>query len=140
MDSRSTGGVHLVRLDRGEDVLGSLVAFLDERSISSGTVTGIGAVGDVEVGAYLSAEARYEKTRLEGEWELVGFTGTIALVDGKPSVHPHVVLGNARAEVRGGHLFGARIAVTGEFEIREAGIAVSRELDPAIGLKLWRFG
>jgi len=139
MDSRSREGIHLVRLDRGEDVIERLTAYLADRGIGSGTVTGIGAVRDVEVGAFVTAEERYERVRLEGEWELVSFQGTVALLDGRPFVHPHVVLGNAAAEVRGGHLFAATIAVTGEFTIRDAGVRVTRELDPDVGLKLWRF-
>lgn len=139
MDSRSKDGVHLVRLDRGEDVLARLTRYLGQHLIGSGTVTGIGAVRDVEVGAYVSAENRYEKVRLEGEWELLSFQGTVAILDGEPFVHPHVVVGNAAAEVRGGHLFGATVAVTGEFTILEAGVAVSRRLVEDVGLKLWHF-
>lgn len=139
MDSRTSGGIHLVRLDRGEDVLEELTGYLARRSIGAGVVHGIGAVDGVIVGAYLAAESRYEKVSLAGEWELLSFQGTVALLDGAPFVHPHVVLSNARAEVRGGHLFAARVAVTGEFTIIEAGIEVSRQLVEDIGLKLWSF-
>lgn len=131
--------MHLVRLDRGEEVVGTLASYCGVHRIESGTIVGIGAVEGVEVGAYASAGRRYEKVALEGEWELVSFVGTVALLDGKPFVHPHVVVSNARAEVRGGHLFAARISVTGEFAIHEAGIGLSRELVEEVGLKLWRF-
>ncbi len=139
MDSRTRGGIHLVRLDRGEDVLAELTGYLERCSIEAGIVHGIGAVDDVIVGAYLTAESRYEKVSLDGEWELLSFQGTVALLDGVPFVHPHVVLSNARAQVRGGHLFAARVAVTGEFTIFEAGIPVSRQLVEDVGLKLWSF-
>ncbi|MBW2261577.1 MAG: DNA-binding protein [Deltaproteobacteria bacterium] len=139
MDSRTSGGIHLVRLDRGEDVLVELTGYLARQCIGAGIVHGIGAVDGVVVGAYLPAASRYEKVSLEGEWELLSFQGTVALLDGAPFVHPHVVLSNARAEVRGGHLFAARVAVTGEFTILEAGITVSRQLVEEVGLKLWSF-
>jgi predicted DNA-binding protein with PD1-like motif len=140
MDARSSGATHLVRLDRGEDVLGRLTAYLEERGIAAGTITGIGALTGVTLGAYLPAQKRYEKVRLEGDWELLGLQATVALLDGRPFIHPHVVLGDATAGVRGGHLFEAVVAVTGEFTIRAADVDVSREMDPDVGLKLWRFG
>jgi predicted DNA-binding protein with PD1-like motif len=139
MDSRMSGGIHLVRLDRGEDVLEELTGYLARRCIGAGLVHGIGAVTDVQVGAYVSATSRYEKVSLEGEWELLSFQGTVALLDGEPFVHPHVVLSDAGAGVRGGHLFAARIAVTGEFTIIEAAVPVSRRLVEDVGLKLWSF-
>lgn len=139
MDSRMKDGVHLVRLDRGEDVLAVLTGYCERRSIGSGSVQGIGAVENVVVGAWVRSRNLYEKVRLDGEWELLSFQGTVAMLDAKPFVHPHVVLGNAGAEVRGGHLFGATIAVTGEFTIRESGIAVSRRMVDEVGLKLYHF-
>ena len=139
MDSRHDGGIHLVRLDRGEDVLGELTGYLDRRSVGSGVVLGIGAVDRVVVGAYLSVESRYEKVGLDGEWELLSLQGTVAMLDGAPFVHTHVVLSDARAATRGGHLFAARVAVTVELTIIEAGIPVSRQLVGDVGLKLWSF-
>ena len=65
--------------------------------------------------------------------------GLGTLRDGAPFVHPHVVLSDARARVRGGHLFAAHIAVTGEFTIIEAAVPVSRRLVEDVGLKLWSF-
>jgi len=139
MDSRTHEGVHLVRLDRGEDVLEELAGYLARRSIGAGVVLGIGAVEGVTVGAFLPSESRYEKVSLDGAWELLSFQGTVAMLDGAPFIHPHVVVSNERAEVRGGHLFEARVAVTGEFTILEASIPVSRRLVEDVGLKLWSF-
>ena len=140
MDARRSGATHLVRLDRGENVLGRLTGYLEEQGIQAGTIGGIGAVSGVTLGAYLPAEERYDEVRLEGDFELLSFQATIAMLDGKPFIHPHVVLGDAAARVRGGHLFEARVAVTGEFTIRAEDVDVRREMDPDLGLKLWRFG
>ena len=139
MDSRREGGTHLVRLDPGEDVIEALTRYCADRGILSATATGIGAVRDVEVGAFVCRTGAYEKVTLPGEWELLSLDATISRVDGGPFVHAHAVLGNAAAETRGGHLFSARVTVTAEMAIRETGIAVSREKDEASGLRLWRF-
>jgi hypothetical protein len=140
MDSRHAPPLHLIRLDRGEDVLAALTGYAAEHGIGAGTIQGIGAVEDVVIGAYSSESWAYSKVALEGEWELLSFQATVALLDGEPFVHPHVVLGDAGGRVRGGHLFEARVAVTGEFTLLSADVRVTREMDERVGLKLWRFG
>lgn len=120
-------------------MLEELTRFLADRHIQAGVILGIGAIRDVTIGAYVSRRGEYAKVELDGEWELLSFNATVALVDSTPFVHPHVVLGDEKANVKGGHLFEARVAVTGEFTILGTPIPVSREMDPDVGLKLWRF-
>ncbi len=139
MDARTRDGLHMMRLDRDEDVLSTLAAYMEQSAVRSGIVWGIGAVKDVTIGAFVSGNGQYVKTDLGGEWELLSFNGTVSMLDGRPFVHPHVVLGDAQGNVRGGHLFGAKVAVTGEFVILPARIGVSREPDLDTGLRLWRF-
>jgi hypothetical protein len=131
--------MHMVRLDRGEDVLAELTAYLHAHGICAGMVSGIGAVTDIEVGAYVLDEGRYEKVQLDGDHELLSFSGNIAMLDGAAFVHPHVVVSDREGHARGGHLFSAVVAITVELIIIESDLSLSRRMDDAVGLKLWSF-
>jgi uncharacterized protein len=139
MDARNSGRVHIVRLDRGEPVIASLLDYLGRRRILGGSIVGLGAVEAAELGVFDPRRREYDRTVLAEPRELLSLLGTISRLDGRPFVHAHVVLGNPDLSVVGGHLFEARVAVTGEFVIDAAPIASRRALDEATGLKLLRF-
>jgi len=139
MDARKSGRVHVVRLDKGEPVVASLQAYLGEHRIRGGSVVGLGAVEAAEIGYWDAARRTYDRTTIAETRELLSLVGTISRLDGAPFVHAHVTLAGPDHSVVGGHLFEARVAVTGEFVIDEAPIASARVLDDATGLKLLRF-
>ena len=62
-------------------------------------------------------------------------TGDIAVKDGKPEPHVHVVLGRRDGSTRGGHLVRAIVRPTLELML-ELGGALERRFDPASGLAL----
>jgi predicted DNA-binding protein with PD1-like motif len=139
MDARKNGKVHMLRLDRGEPVLASLHEYIGREGILGGSIVGLGALEATEIGYFDPARRSYDRTTIPEARELLSLVGTISRLDGKPFVHAHVTLGAPDHSVVGGHLFEARVAVTGEFVIDEATIASRRELDDATGLKLLRF-
>jgi len=139
MDTRQHGSTHVVRLDRGEPVIASLSAYLGRARILGGAVVGLGAVADAEIGCYDPERREYDRRRIPETRELLSFVGTISRLDGRPFLHAHVVLGAPDHSVLGGHLFEARVAITGEFVIQAAAIASERQYDEDTGLKLLRF-
>ena len=62
----------------------------------------------------------------------------MALVEGQPFVHAHVVLGQRDLRAVGGHLVEARVAVTVEVFVDVMEGEVQREQDPEVRLKLLR--
>jgi hypothetical protein len=139
MEARKSGRVHVVRLDKGEPVLASLHEYLGRRKILGGSIVGLGAVETAEIGYFDPQRQAYDRTTIPEARELLSLVGTISRLDGAPFVHAHVTLAGPDHSVVGGHLFEARVAVTGEFVIDEAPIASGRVLDDATGLKLLRF-
>lgn len=129
----------LVRLDRGESVTETLTAFLEDRGIEAGTVTGIGGVRDVALGYFDLEAGAYRRFEVEGNVELVLYTGNIARVEGKPFIHAHAVVSGPDFRPYAGHFFEARVAVTGEFVVRPGAGAVERRPDPFTGLNLLAF-
>jgi uncharacterized protein len=134
-----TGPAHLVVLDRGEEVVASILAACQEHELDSALVSGIGAVKEVEIGAYDLDSRRYLVTRPGGTWELLSLLGNVALdAEDHRMLHAHVVLGDAEGRILGGHLFRATCAVTLELVLQEVFPAIRRAPDPDLGLSPWR--
>lgn len=138
METRSMGeGAFCVRLERGDEVIASLTAFATEHGIHAGSMSGIGAVMDTELGFYELETQTYHRKTFAEDHELLSLIGNFSRVDGAPFVHAHVTLGGSDFRVVGGHLFKAVVAVTVELVVRPLEGAVDRSLDEACGLKLW---
>jgi uncharacterized protein len=139
MEARHDGAIHVVRLDRGEPVLASLQAYVGAQGIEGGSILGLGAVRDAELGYFHPDERAYHRRRFPETRELLNLTGTISRLDGAPFVHAHVQLADENHVVVGGHLFEAVVAVTGEFVVHAAAVPSRRLADDDTGLKLLRF-
>ena len=139
MDARKHGSVHVVRLDRGEPVIASLQEYLGRARILGGSVVGLGAIAEAEIGYYDPVRRAYDRSRIPETRELLSLVGSISRLDGRPFLHAHVTLGAPDHSVVGGHLFEARVAITGEFVIQAAAIPSARLPDEETGLRLLRF-
>jgi uncharacterized protein len=128
----------LVRLDRGEELVESLLAVAADEQLESALVLGIGALEEIELGYYALGERRYLRRRFPGIHELLSLSGNLAQLDGKPFLHAHVVLGNRDFSVLGGHLFRGRVAVVVEAMLFPGEQAIGRAMDEGVGLNLWR--
>lgn len=128
----------LLVLERGDEVVATILGFCRSKGIRGAWVQAIGAVEGVEIGAYDRERQAYVKARPEGVWELLALSGNVAVDEtGAPVLHAHVVLGDEAGQARGGHLFEARCAVTVEVVLTVFREPVHRRLVPAVGLKLW---
>lgn len=136
MMSQKTPAGHVIRLDRGDEVLTALTTYVREAEIMGGVITGIGAVKDATLGYFHLPTREYHKQEFPEEMELVSFYGNITQVDDGPMVHAHVTLSGADYIAKAGHLFSATVAVTGEFFLWPADTPIHRALDPDTGLKL----
>jgi len=135
----STDGTrHLLRLDRGEEVLGSLADFAVQERLPGATLSGVGAVEQTELGYFDLRRREYVRRVFADEMELLSLSGNIAWWSGEPVVHAHVLLGGADYAAVGGHLFRATIAVTGEILVAVLDTPLERALDERTGLKLLR--
>ncbi len=134
---QSRSGGHLcIKLDRGEEVADSIGAIAREKGILAASLNGLGALEDVEI-AYFDVEKKvYEKSKLEGSWELLSITGNITIRDGVPFPHLHVVLSDRDCRVRGGHLVKGVVSVTAEIFLLPFPVPIHREMDDEIGLAL----
>lgn len=111
----------VVRLERGDEVLGKLGEFCNSNVVESCMVYGIGALSHAKIFSVQDSEkfAVHEQT-IEKPMELISALGNITRNEaGKPLVHLHVCLGLPDHTTIGGHLLEGTISYTGEFFIIE---------------------
>jgi predicted DNA-binding protein with PD1-like motif len=117
-----------LRLQPGADLRQALEAWMGEQSEQAGCV--ISAVGSLSV-AQLRLAGATEATTIQGELEILSFSGTLS-PDG---AHLHIAIAGSSGAVIGGHLCaGSLVRTTAELAI---GLLpdwrFNRELDPATG-------
>lgn len=137
MQIQKSGKTHFLYIEQGEKVMESLTNYCKEKGINNGRLSGIGAVRDIEIGAYDLESKSYLKKQFEEEYELISYQGNVTLKDGDPFLHAHVMIGNKELKTRGGHLFECEVAVVGEFILDQIEGSAKRELNPNIGLATW---
>lgn len=136
--TRTEDSIYVVKLEKGDSVLSSLTSLAEELNINFATVSGIGAVKDPHIGYFVVNQKRYIEKRYEGNFELLSLKGNIAIKEGKPFCHIHVILGDAEFKTFGGHLLDADVTVTMEIIIKPLKVAVERTIDGESSLYLWK--
>ena len=69
---------------------------------------------------------------------MLSLIGDVAVKDGKPAVHAHVVVGRRDGSAHGGHLVEARVRPTCELVLTETPAHLQKQIDPESGLALIR--
>ena len=125
-----------VVLDTGDEVTSCLLAFAKEQDLSAAEFTGLGAFSDAVLGYFDWQKKDYNRIRIAEQVEVLNLTGNIALADGEPKLHPHVVLGKADGSAHGGHLLEGHVRPTLEVIVTESPVHLRRRRDPETGLAL----
>ena len=134
------GRLFMGRLPHGQDLIAAIENFCQEASLQMATFSLIGAVTSFTIGAYDQKQQVYITATEKAAFEIVTCTGNISLMDGKPFVHAHIVLGDPEGRLVGGHLFSETVIYAGEISLQElAGKPLERAHDQTTGLSLWDF-
>ena len=134
MQFQKVGKDYLINIDKDEKVVKTLTRFCRENGIKNGKLSGIGAVKKTEIGAYDLSKKVYIKREYSEILELLSLEGNVALKDGEPFIHAHVVLSDHKMQTLGGHLLETTVGVAGEFFLTKFDGNAYRELKPDIGL------
>ena len=137
MEYRKYGDHYLVRIDRGEEVMGSLTTLCKEEHILLGSVSGLGAADYAKVGIYRVSDHQFEGKEYFGEQEVSSIVGSITEKDGEPYLHLHINLCDDNMNIHGGHLTACRISGTCELCVTRLDGEAGRKYDPATGLNLY---
>ena len=134
MQSQKNNNSYIVYIEKNEKVMDTLTRFCKDQTISNGKISGIGAVKEIEIGAYDTIGKEYIRKQFPDVWELVSYEGNVTLKDGDPFVHGHIVLSDHDMKTIGGHLFEMSVAAVGEFFLRKFDNDAYREINEDVGL------
>jgi predicted DNA-binding protein with PD1-like motif len=121
---------------QGDEAFSGLQEFAEKYNVTSAHFTAIGAVHGATVAWFDPQRKMYKKIPIEGQHEVIGMSGDIALYQGKPLVHTHMVVGYPDGTTRGGHVLGVYVSPTLEVMVTVDPIAMHKRFDPETDLTL----
>lgn len=121
----------------GDEIAALLKQFAKEQGLAGSSFKAIGALSFAKLGWFNWETKKYEPASiLEEQIELLSLIGDVALKDGEPQVHAHLVVGRRDGTAHGGHLLEARVRPTCELILVESPTHLHKKFDPESGLAL----
>jgi hypothetical protein len=141
MKSRRTDAdglsTYIIIFETGEEVASGLKRFAEENRLASSSFKAIGALSGAKVGWFNWQTKTYETAaEFEEQVEVLSLIGDVALKDGQPVVHAHLVIGRRDGSAHGGHLLEAYVRPTLEVVLTESSRALRKVVDAESGLAL----
>ena len=134
------GDTYAVRMDKGEEIVTSLLALQEKEQLAFASVQGLGATDSFTVGVFHAAEKKFYGTEYSGDHEIVSLVGSLDRKDGRCYAHLHMSAAESGTnQVVGGHLIRAVISGTAELIVRVLPGTAERRFDEESGLNLWHF-
>jgi uncharacterized protein len=135
--TRETAGPTFVLVfETGDEAMDGLRSFATEHGLGAAHFSGIGAFSDAVLGYFDWERKDYQPIRIDEQVEVVSLLGDVALQDGKPAVHAHVVVATRDGAAHGGHLLEAHVRPTLEVVLSETPAHLRKRYDPESGLAL----
>ena len=126
----------MLAFEPGDEAVSGLTDFAKENALDAASFTALGAFSDATLGYFDMEKKDYKKIPVEEQVEVLSLVGDIALFEGEPKPHPHVVVGLSDGTTRGGHLLEAHVRPILEVTITESPAHLKRKTDPDTGLPL----
>ena len=128
------GNEHVLALEPGEHAIEILSNYLTEHHITGGHFVAIGGFREVELKYFNMQTKEYEQRTVREQVEVVSLVGNVALRDGKPYIHAHLVVGTPEYRSFDGHLGEGIVEPTLEVFLTQIDGTLVREKDPRTGL------
>jgi uncharacterized protein len=130
---------YAVIFETGDELAAGLSRFAQEQKLAGSSFKAIGALSSVKLGWFDWKTKKYvPSVVLDEQVELVSLIGDVALDNGKPQVHSHVVVAKADGTAHGGHLIEAHVRPTCEVLLTESPKHLQKQFDAESGLALIR--
>jgi predicted DNA-binding protein with PD1-like motif len=137
MKYKKVGNTYLIRLEKGESVMKKLHEFCEKEGIRSGHFSGIGGLEWLEIAYYKIEDKKYHSKVFDRPpMELLSLKGNVSVHEGKTKIHAHVLVGDRKFKVFGGHLKDGVVLPTCEIVLTRFGEIVERKMDSETGLPL----
>jgi predicted DNA-binding protein with PD1-like motif len=128
--------VHVVVLEKGEEVNASLLAFARDADLRSAHFTAIGALSEIVLGFFDRDRKAYDEIPIREQVEVLALTGNFTEERGEHRLHAHAVVGKRDGSAHGGHLLRAEVFPTLEVIVTEVAAELRRTVDPETGIAL----
>lgn len=139
MEYIKSGNTYAVRLNKGEEIIESIIKLCNDEDIKAGTVSALGASDYAELGVFRTGEKKYYSNLFTGDMEISNLTGNISRQNGKPYIHCHITLGKPDGSAVAGHLSKCVISATCEMFVTVLQMDIDRRFDDEVGLNLMKF-
>ncbi len=139
MQFKQDGNTFIIYIEQDESIMETLTQFCKSKDILNAQISGIGAIKEIDLGAYDLKNKEYVRQFFNNLWELTSFQGNVILKDNEPFIHAHITMSDHNLDVKGGHLFEAKVGAVGEFILRKIETDGKREYDANIGLFCMKF-
>jgi predicted DNA-binding protein with PD1-like motif len=120
----------------GDEAKSELERFAREHDLTAAHFTGIGAFADVTLGYFDWEKKEYKPIPIHEQVEVATLAGDIAVNDGEPEVHAHLVVGDASGRAHAGHLLEGHVRPTLEIFLTETPAELRKIVDEETGLAL----
>lgn len=143
MDYRKMGSTVYVRMDRGDEIIASLLSVCRKEGIRSATYSGIGGCSAAAIQTFDPLAGAFHTEEKNGMLELVSLMGNIICDEGG-ALHHHThalfsYVEGGEHRVIAGHLKQTVVLYTAEIELRPAEGVIGCKQDPETGTGFWSF-
>ena len=144
MDYRKYGETYYVRMDKGDEIISSILELCRKENIASAVFSGIGGCSGAEIQTFIPETGTFETETLAGMLELASLNGNIVTdVEGNYYHHTHAVFSykdGFRHCMAAGHIRSITVLYTAEIELRPViGGVIERKYDAETGTGFWDF-
>ncbi len=126
----------VVVFDKGDEPYGGLTDFCRDNHVSAASFTAVGAFSRATLAYFDPSRMDYVDIPIDGQVEVLSMVGDVALSDGEPQVHAHLVVGHEDGSTHGGHLKEASVFPTLEVVLTETPAHLHKRHDRETGLTL----
>jgi predicted DNA-binding protein with PD1-like motif len=120
----------------GDELLSGMTDFAVKYGVKDAHFTGIGAVSGATVGWLDLSRKLYHRIDVKEQVEVLSMVGDVAMYNGKPVVHAHMVFGKRDGSTVGGHLWEAHVDPTVEVFVTVDTMPLEKVPDDASGMKV----
>jgi uncharacterized protein len=121
---------------QGDEAFSGLEEFAEKYHVTSAHFTAIGALNGAMVGWFDPQRKMYKKIPINGQHEVIGMSGDIALYQRRPVVHTHMLVGGPDGTTQGGHVLEAYVSPTLEVMVTVDPVTMQKRFDPETNLAL----
>jgi predicted DNA-binding protein with PD1-like motif len=139
MQYRREGDRILIRIDKDEEIVQTILDVCRKEAVRGGVFAGIGGCDWANVGSYIPEKGTFKDHEVAGVLEMVSLNGNVTEEDGELSVHAHVAFSsfdNDTCTTVAGHLLGAHVCYTAEILLTVTE-PIGKVFDPRAGIMVW---